>query len=146
MLVNGKKISVKQKPGSYIVVTCQWKDGDRIEAIYPMQLRIETIPDNCKRGVLLYGPLVLAAEQGTEGMLFPAPFSNSKLYNDYYTYDYRVPKGFQTTLSINIKHPECVMECIGKEPKFSTEQGDIICPLYDVHHQRYMVYWSLKDR
>ena len=39
--VNGKKVSVKQKPGSYIAVTRQWKDGDRIEANYPMSLQLE---------------------------------------------------------------------------------------------------------
>ena len=32
VLVNGKKVSVKQKPGSYIAITREWKDGDRIAA------------------------------------------------------------------------------------------------------------------
>lgn len=41
--VNGKKVSVKQKPGSYIAVTRQWKDGDRIEANYPMSLQLKPL-------------------------------------------------------------------------------------------------------
>ena len=28
VLVNGKKVSVKRKPGSYIAITREWKDGD----------------------------------------------------------------------------------------------------------------------
>lgn len=46
VFVNGKKIAVKQKPGSYIAITRLWKDGDRITADYPMCLRVETTPDN----------------------------------------------------------------------------------------------------
>ena len=52
VFVNGKKIAVKQKPGSYIAITRLWKDGDRITADYPMCLRVETTPDNPQKGAL----------------------------------------------------------------------------------------------
>lgn len=144
--VNGKKISVKQKPGSYIALTRQWKEGDCIEAAYPMLVRIETTPDNPQKGALLYGPILLAGERGTEGMQAPAPFSNPALYNDYYTYDYHIPAGLKTTLQIDSKHPERSLKRVGKELEFTTPQGDVIRPLYDVHRQRYVVYWDLKDK
>ena len=92
VFVNGKKIAVKQKPGSYIAITRLWKDGDRITADYPMCLRVETTPDNPQKGALVYGPVVLAGKRGTEGMQAPAPDSNPALYNDYYTYDYHCTK------------------------------------------------------
>ena len=44
VLVNGKKVSVKQKPGSYIAITREWKDGDRIAATYPMQINWKLLP------------------------------------------------------------------------------------------------------
>ena len=144
--VNGKKIAVKQIPGSYIAVTRQWQDGDRIEATYPMQVRIETTPDNPNKGALLYGPLVLAGERGTDGMQAPAPFSDPQLYNDYYTYNFHVPANLQTRLQVDMKHPERALQRVGKELKFTTVQGDVIRPLYDLHHQRYVVYWDLKER
>ena len=112
--VNGKKMPVKQKPGSYIALTRQWQDGDRIEATYPMQVRIETTPDNPDKGALLYGPLVLAGERGTDGMQAPAPFSDPKLYNDYYTYNYQIPANLQTTLQVDRKHPERTLQRVGK--------------------------------
>lgn len=143
--VNGKKIAVKQKPGSYIAVTRHWQDGDRIEATYSMQIHIETTPDDPSKGVLLYGPLVLAAEKGTEGMQNPAPFSNPQLYNDYYTYNYHIPANLQTKLQMDMKHPERVLQRVGKDLKFTTKQGDIVRPLYDLHRQRYVVYWDLVD-
>ena len=65
VFVNGKKIAVKQKPGSYIAITRLWKDGDRITADYPMCLRVETTPDNPQKGALVYGPVVLAGKRGT---------------------------------------------------------------------------------
>lgn len=143
--VNGRKQSVRQKPGSYIALTRQWQEGDRIEAVYPMQVRIETTPDNPGKGALLYGPLVLAGERGTEGMHSPAPFSNPKLYNDYYTYDFHVPAGLPTTLQVDMKHPERTLLRDGKELKFTTAQGDVIRPLYDLHRQRYVVYWDMVE-
>lgn len=143
--VNGRKQSVSQKPGSYIALTRQWQEGDRIEAVYPMQVRIETTPDNPGKGALLYGPLVLAGERGTEGMHSPAPFSNPKLYNDYYTYDFHVPAGLPTTLQVDMKHPERTLQRDGKELKFTTAQGDVIRPLYDLHRQRYVVYWDMVE-
>lgn len=143
--VNGKKQSVNQKPDSYIALTRQWKDGDRIEVTYPMQLRIESTPDNPNRGALLYGPVVLAGERGTENMQTPAPFSDPALYNDYYTYDYQVPADMKTTLQVDRKNLERALQRVGKELKFTTPQGDVIRPLYDVHRQRYVVYWDLQE-
>ena len=142
--VNGKKQTVRQTPGSYIALVRKWHDGDRIEATYPMQVHIETTPDNRYKGALLYGPIVLAGERGTEGM--ETPFSNPALYNDYYTYDYQVPEDLKTTLQIDMKHPERALQRIGKEMKFTTLQGDTIRPLYDMHRQRYVVYWDLVGR
>lgn len=143
--VNGKKIAVGQKPGSYIALTRHWQEGDCIEAVYPMQMRLETTPDNPKKGALLYGPIVLAGERGTEGMQEPAPFSNPKLYNDYYTYDYHVPAQLPTTLQVNRKQLGEVLKRVGDGLNFTTSQGDVIRPLYDIHRQRYVVYWNLVE-
>ncbi len=142
--VNGKKVSVTHKPGSYIAVTRQWKEGDRIEATYPMKLQLEPTPDNPKKAALLYGPLVLAGALGTEGMQAPAPYSDPALYNDYYTYNYHIPTGLNTSLQIDPRNPGRTVQRVGKELKFTTPQGDQIEPLYNVHRQRYVVYWDLK--
>ena len=80
----------------------------------------------------MYGPLVLAGERGTEDMQAPAPFSNPALYNDYYTYNFHVPADLRTSLKVDMKHPERTLQRTGKELKFTTEQGDVIRPLYDL--------------
>ena len=119
VFVNGKKIAVKQKPGSYIAITRLWKDGDRITADYPMCLRVETTPDNPQKGALVYGPVVLAGKRGTEGMQAPAPDSNPALYNDYYTYDYHIPAGLRTTLKLDVKHPPSATGRSARHLRFS---------------------------
>jgi DUF1680 family protein len=108
-----------------------------------MQVHLEATPDNPNKAALLYGPLVLAAERGTEDMQATAPFSNPDLYNDYYTYNYRIPTDLKTTLRVDKKHPEHSIHRMGKALTFRTQDGDVIRPLYDLHHQRYVVYWDL---
>lgn len=141
--VNGKRMPVHQKSESYIIIDRTWKSGDRIEVTYPMQMRVEATPDNPRKAALLYGPVVLAGERGTEGMQAPAPFSNPSLYNDYYTYDYHVPDGLRTTLYIDNHKPDYGLKRLSNELKFISLQGDVLRPLYDLHHQRYVVYWDL---
>lgn len=144
--VNGKKVAVKQRPGSYIAITREWKDGDCISATFPMQVILECTPDNPDKAAVIYGPLVLAGERGTEGMQAQAPFSNPALYNDYYTYNFHVPADLRTSLPIDVRRPGKSLHREGKELVFTTEQGDTLRPLYDVHHQRYVVYWDLQKK
>lgn len=142
--VNGKKVKVRQKPGSYILLSHRWKDGDRIEADYAMGLCLERTPDGTERGALLYGPVVLAGELGTEGMQTPAPYSDPAKYNDYYSYDYHIPEGLPCALRWDEKHPGNVLQRKGKALAFVTPDGVEVKPLYDIHRQRYVVYWNLR--
>lgn len=144
VLVNGKRVNIKQKAGSYIAITREWKDNDNISATFPMQLHVEATPDNPKKVALFYGPIVLAGERGTEGIEAPAPFSNPTLYNDYYTYNYHIPANLRTTLKLDTKHPERTLHRVGNKLEFTSSQNDVIRPLYDIHHQRYIVYWDLQ--
>lgn len=106
--VNGKKQIINVKPGSYITLERKWSDGDRIEVSFGMQIKLVPTPDNQNMVAVTYGPIVLAGEMGTEGMAEPAPYSNPKLYNDYYTYDYHIPVSFSNKLNLNGKKLEKV--------------------------------------
>lgn len=54
------------------------------------------------------------------------------------------PVGLRTTLKLDVKHPERSVRRVGTELKFTTSQGDVIEPLYNIHRQRYVVYWDLE--
>jgi Uncharacterized protein conserved in bacteria len=144
--VNGKKINVKQSPSSYITINRTWINDDKIEVTYPMNLHLATANDNPDKAAIMYGPLVLAGAMGTEGMTGHAPFSDPQQYNDYYTYDYKVPAKLKTTLSIDRKNPSKSIQPIeGKKLVFSV-LGDTIRlePIHRIHRQRYVVYWDLE--
>jgi DUF1680 family protein len=146
--INGKKITVKQIPSSYISIDRNWKDGDKIEVNYPMQLQIAEANDNPDKAAITYGPLVLAGVMGTEGMAAPAPFSNPELYNDYYTYEYNVPAGIKTALQIDRKNlSKDIKPVPGEKLAFITGKENVrLEPVYKIHRQRYVVYWNINSK
>lgn len=82
------------------------------------------------------------ASIGTDGMTAPSPFSDPSKYNDYYTYDYRVPADLNPVLVLPDGN---VGKSLKKESElvFETVDGRLLKPLYDTHHQRYVVYWDI---
>ncbi len=66
--LNGKTLETSASPSSYISIKRVWKTGDKLEFTLPMSLHTWTMPDNPSRISLLYGPVVLAAALGDEGM------------------------------------------------------------------------------
>ncbi|MCM1491217.1 MAG: glycoside hydrolase family 127 protein [Muribaculum sp.] len=141
--VNGKKINYNASPSSYISLNRKWKKGDKVTVTYPMSLRVETVCDDDHRGALLYGPVVLAGNLGTEGMKAPAPFSDPTVRNDYYTYDYNIPENLPTHLVLDPANPAKSIKKTDQGLNFVTPSGVPIAPLYDTHRTRYVVYWNL---
>jgi DUF1680 family protein len=144
--INGKKLAVKSLPGSFIVISQKWKNGDKIEISFPMTLRAVAINDDPKKVAFVYGPIVLAGEMGTEGMVAPEPYSNPRLHNDYYTYDYHVPNNIVTKLDVDVNKIDAFIKPdAGESLTFKTvKEGVKLKPLYDIHRERYVVYWDVK--
>jgi DUF1680 family protein len=67
--LNGRPIDASASPGSYLTLSRLWKTGDRIEMDLPMRLRFEGMPDDPKTRAVLYGPIVLAGDLGTKGLM-----------------------------------------------------------------------------
>jgi uncharacterized protein len=66
--VNGKPLGASASPGSYLAISRTWNNGDRVEMDLPMRLRMEAMPDDPQLQAVLYGPLVLAGDLGSEGL------------------------------------------------------------------------------
>jgi DUF1680 family protein len=146
--VNGKKIAISQKAGSYISINRKWEKGDLIEVDYPMNLSVIATNDAPDKVAIAYGPIVMAGELGTDGMTGRAPYSNPNLYNDYYTYNYKVPKNINTHLNLNKSKLENAIKPIDYEPlSFMIVNEKIkLRPLYDIHRERYNVYWDINQK
>ncbi len=60
--LNGRRVSVTLRPGTFLALERVWKDGDALEVTFPMSLRCEAVaPESPSRQALLYGPLLLVA-------------------------------------------------------------------------------------
>lgn len=143
--INGKKLRVRTNSNGYIEIDRTWKNGDEILVKYDMKLHWESAPDNKNIAALLYGPVVLAGKLGTEGMKAPAPYSNPELYNDYYTYDYNIPENIENKAIVKSIKPERSFVKKGDGLKFISDKGVELEPLFDVHRQRYAVYWKIEE-
>ena len=68
LTVNGRKETVPAKPGSYVTVEREWQTGDLVQIRFPMSLHLEAMPDDPRTVALLYGPIVLAGDLGSEDL------------------------------------------------------------------------------
>ena len=147
--VNGRKVRVSRQPQSYVAIRRTWRDGDVMTVNFDMELHLAPTADDDSRAAIMYGPLVLAGDVGTEGMQEPAPFSNPVLYNDYFLYDYRIPAGIPDTLYVEGRDDAALQRTLHREGQsltFTTERGDTLRPLYDTNRCRFVTYWKLKAK
>ena len=66
--VNGDKVDVDSKPGSYCSLNRRWETGDTISVKMEMDISLEQMPDVPDYVAVLYGPIVLAAPTGDEDL------------------------------------------------------------------------------
>lgn len=66
--VNGRLEKAVTGRDGYLVVERTWKNSDRIEVTLPMTLRQEQVAGSPELATLAYGPLVLAARMGRDGL------------------------------------------------------------------------------
>ncbi len=61
--INGKEQNVIAKPGSYITLSRNWREGDVIELKMPFQFHLDPVMDQPNIASLFYGPILLAAQE-----------------------------------------------------------------------------------
>lgn len=71
--VNGRKVAAQPEADGYVAIKRQWKTGDRIALRLKLEPRLITGDhSNLGKVALLYGPLVLAADEALLGRTSPA--------------------------------------------------------------------------
>ncbi len=141
--VNGESIPVAAQAGSYVAIDREWRDGDRIEAHIPLGLRTEATPDDPKKIAILYGPLVLGGQFGTEGIEPPIPYALNQ--TDYA----QVPDPEVPVLVTNDRPVESWVEPVTGRPLTFRTKGvgrpsDVtLVPFYQQYYERSAVYWDV---
>jgi len=138
--INGSKQKITGQPGSYVTLDRTWRSGDRVEIKLPMSLHSEPLPGTTNIIALLYGPLVLAGDLGTNNI--PNPYNGSQ------TAFVRVA---DPAVPVLVAEPGSVLEKVRttSDPLvFRTrnlgQPNDVrLIPFYRASHDRYSVYWNL---
>jgi DUF1680 family protein len=142
VLVNG--IAEKALLGSdgYLVLERTWKSGDRVEVTLPMTLRQEPVAGSPELATLAYGPLVLAAEMGRDGLSSEMSVSTGPDMDRLPALP--MPQFEAASAAAGKDEPSWVKKADG-ELHFRTV-GQIkemeLKPLYQVMDERYSVYWQ----
>jgi len=61
--INGKDMTFQAKPGTYLILSRTWEDGDTIELKMPFHFYLSPVMDQPNIASIFYGPVLLAAEE-----------------------------------------------------------------------------------
>ncbi len=61
--INGQDQKVEAKPGTYLAIERDWKNGDNIELTIPFDFHLDPVMDQPNIASLFYGPILLAAQE-----------------------------------------------------------------------------------
>jgi len=140
--VNGKEQARSTKPSSFLSATRRWNAGDSITLSLPASLRLERAKDIPSMVSIFKGPVVLAGELGRDQM--PNDFADKDAYLKF-------PNAFVPPLvSVSNNPGDWLQPISGQALAFTAKAagpatGITFRALYEVHHQRYSVYWQLEQ-
>jgi hypothetical protein len=82
--INGEAQNVTATPSTYLTLAHDWKSGDSVTVDIPLPLHVAAAPDDKRVQAAMYGPLVLAARLGTEGLTTTMIYGGSGPRDDGY--------------------------------------------------------------
>lgn len=140
LTLNGKVQERAGKPSTYLSLKRKWKKGDVVTLTLPAALRLERAKDNPAMVSVFFGPVLLAGELGRENM--PGKDQGDK---DAYV---KMPAVAVPEIASASANPADWLQPVpGATLAFKAHDagpanGIVFRPLYEVHHQRYSVYWQ----
>ncbi len=138
--VNGRSQRLSGLPGGYVSVNRTWQNGDRVDIQLGMKLRTEPLPGTSNIVAVLYGPVVLAGELGTNGM--PHPYARNQT-DQVRVQDPAVPAFVGGTKSLLKQIKATRAPLVFQTKNLGGPNGVKLIPFYRAHHERYTVYWNL---
>jgi hypothetical protein len=147
--MNGKAFgpSEKRKPSSYVKIERTWRNGDQVKVKLPMRLHLQGIPDDTNLAAIMYGPMVLAGELGTQDL------DPKRIYSDDKVLHGGFPAITVPELGGDRNALEKWIQTVGAKDKSLTfrtvgagRPDDVtLSPFYRLFDQRYCVYWRFRS-
>jgi len=141
--VNGRVEEGAGATSSYVSLERVWKAGDVVVITIPAALRLEQAKDDASMVSVFFGPGLLAGELGRENM--PGDFADKDAYLN-------VPTANVPDIITTSNNPADWLGPVeGATLAFLAHDagpadGIVFRPLYEVHHQRYSVYWRIRRK
>ena len=139
--VNGGPLDLQSTPGTYLTIDRVWNPGDVVEIEFPTDLHYEMLPGTDNLVALLYGPIVLAGQLGSDGM--PRPFTEFQLAQARFP-DPVAPVWVNDDGNW-LDHVKMVSRnpLVFKTQDLSKPAEVQLIPFYRQHDERNAVYWEL---
>ncbi|MFL6628136.1 MAG: beta-L-arabinofuranosidase domain-containing protein [Vitreoscilla sp.] len=145
--VNGTTVHESRDAGRWVDVSRRWHDGDTVDIALPMHLHLAPLEAAPDVAALMYGPLVLAARMGREGME-PGDdlVVNERTYGDVLALPEPVP---MPRLELGGRPLDEVVLPGGvafnfRVPAEAAGGRELeLVPYHRVTHERYALYWQL---
>ena len=145
--LNGKPLAVGASPGGYLSVERVWGENDTLSVRLPMRLHAAAMPDDPSIQAVMYGPLVLAARLGTEGLTpenLRAPPTPPRKVPEYGAEPIPV-----APLAVHAQDPASWLAPVaGRSLEFRTrgQRNDLtLIPLNRLFDERYAVYFKVSE-
>jgi hypothetical protein len=141
LTLNGKVKERAAMPSTYLSLKRKWKEGDVVTLTLPAALRLERAKDNPALVSVFFGPVLLAGELGGEDL------PNDRGDKDAHV---KMPAVAVPEIASASANPADWLQPVqGATLAFHAHNagpanGIVFRPLYEVHHQRYSVYWRLR--
>ena len=141
LTLNGVVQEQAGKPSTYVTLDRKWNEGDVVTLTLPAALRLEHAKDNPAMVSVFFGPVLLAGELGRENM--PKDFADKDA-------NLKVPALPVPEIANASKNPADWLRPVqGMVTTFKAHDagpadGITFRPLYEIHHERYSVYWRVR--
>jgi hypothetical protein len=141
--VNGAAAAAQTGAEGFASLEREWKDGDEVTVRLPMTLRVEPLPGEPKIVALCYGPVVLAGELGKEGLDKINLYTKGQL-DLQHTPTPAVPV-LRCEPAELLQHiaPDAGRPLTFRTVNIGRPNDVTLSPYYNLHHQRFTVYWHL---
>ena len=142
--INGREMEAFAQAGSYLSLTREWRNGDKIELVLPMQLRSEPLLGDPTMRAALYGPLVLAAELG------PGPKDGPLKIGGYDSGPRTAELGApaEAPIAPSGEAANWIEVISAKDLTFKSKTKDAhpVKPMVRVMDEKYAVYWATENK
>ncbi len=132
--LNGELIHAPAKPGTYVEIDREWREGDRVDIDLPMSLRAAPLPGDARMFAVMRGPIVLGARMGSQG-LTPAATTNG--------YEPGLHQDAKDFAAVAL-HPAALqrdLQPVPGQPLTYQAANLTFTPLNRIFGERYGVYW-----